>query len=588
MTERVEAIKKESFGNRPSFFDRFHAFKGLYSSSKPYVRFCLVVNLILPGVGDLLLGFIELGLGLLLASVLLWILAIYSLIQMANGTIVIESFSAFVYFLALAIGIGALYLASYDAGLKGAELRLANQKTLKWYLWSWIKGIVSRIRNWCHRYKEAYQSASSRGKTALLLGFFVYGIPEMLYKQFLKGFVYFLVQVFFIFYYVLRGASDLVALINLNATKNGTFVYGIVAVVFLIAFIVFYFKHLNSNLANVETENHGKTPLDFIGECRDLANDRFYVGQLIVPIVGALTFTVIPLTFMILTAFTNYSLKTVDGYANYNPNKGINIVWTGLEVFGRMFRTASTLQDLISVFAWTMIWAALATFTCYFGGLFLAMLLNKKCIKGKVIYRSLFVIAMALPQFVSLLAVKTMFMDYGPVNSLLKSWGWISENILWWETGYLSKILIICINMWVGIPYFMLLMSGLLLNIPKDLYEAADIEGASKWQRFRFITFPEILYMTSPLLITSFVSNINNFNVIWFLTGGGTASSALSSAGDTDILITWLYKLTFQAGGQSDYNLAAALGIIMFIITASVSLIVFQRSKSYNNEEEFR
>ena len=134
----------------------------------------------------------------------------------------------------------------------------------------------------------------------------------------------------------------------------------------------------------------------------------------------------------------------------------------------------------------------------------------------------------------------------------------------------------------------MLLMSGLLLNIPKDQYEAADIEGATGWQKFTSITFPEIFFMTTPVLITSFVNNINNFNVIWFLTGGGTVSTISGTAGNTDILITWLYKLTFQAGASPDYNLAAVVGIIMFVISATCSLVIFQRSKAYRAEEEYR
>lgn len=140
--------------------------------------------------------------------------------------------------------------------------------------------------------------------------------------------------------------------------------------------------------------------------------------------------------------------------------------------------------------------------------------------------------------------------------------------------------------MWVGIPYYMLLMSGLLINIPNDYYEAARIEGASKWQQFNRITFPNILFMTTPLLITSFVSNINNFNVIYFLTNGGTIANGVSNtAYATDILITWLYTLTMK---KFDYNFGAAIGIIMFIISATISLLVFRKSKAYNNEEAYR
>jgi arabinogalactan oligomer/maltooligosaccharide transport system permease protein len=147
-------------------------------------------------------------------------------------------------------------------------------------------------------------------------------------------------------------------------------------------------------------------------------------------------------------------------------------------------------------------------------------------------------------------------------------------------------MLILFINMWVGIPYYMLLMSGLLINIPKDYYEAATIDGASKWQQFKRITFPNILYMTTPLLITSFVSNINNFNVIYFLTNGGTIANGISNtAYKTDILITWLYTLTMK---KYDYNFGAAIGIVMFIISATISLIVFRKSKAYSSEEEYQ
>jgi arabinogalactan oligomer/maltooligosaccharide transport system permease protein len=319
------------------------------------------------------------------------------------------------------------------------------------------------------------------------------------------------------------------------------------------------------------------------------------VTALIVPVLGAVTFTIIPLVFMILVAFTNYSGNTA--YADNiipAPNLGKYLSWVNFNTFKRLFGESENLKAMLTVFSWTMIWAILATFTCYFGGLFLAMLLNKKCIKGKIIYRSLLVISMALPQFVSLLVMKRMFADNGLINQWLKSWGYISwlQNQGWissqdnfipfWETPWRAKTLIILINMWVGIPYYMLLMSGLLINIPQDYYEAAKIEGASRSQVFHKITLPYILYMTTPCLITSFVSNINNFNVIWFLTG-----SKDGKADETDILITWLYKIT-MGSNLHDYNFGAAIGIVMFIISASVSLIVYQRSASYKNEEEFR
>jgi arabinogalactan oligomer/maltooligosaccharide transport system permease protein len=585
-SQKPKAYHPETGWDR--FSNRFRRFPLAFAKASPYEKTALSLNLVLPGWGDLLLGRIESGLITFLVSAGLWALGIYSARQALSGAITLDALTIIVYYLAILIGLFALYLYSFDSPLSALQEKEQTGSYPKFLLLASCRKGIGRIKADNQRFSQTYHSANSKGKCALLLAFFVLGVPEAFYKQFLRFLVYFASQVFFIVYFILRGAKDLHHLIHLNATTNGAFVYGIIAIAFLVAFVMIYFHHLKDILGSVESENHGKTPLDFVGECSDLANDHFYVLSLFVPIIGALAFTVIPLVFMILTAFTNYSLKTVAGYANYNPKSGINIVWTGFQVFGRLFAQSSSLQDLISVFAWTMIWAVLATFTCYFGGLFLAMLLNKKCIKGKIVYRSLFVIAMALPQFVSLLVVRTMFSDNGPINALLKNWGWIENNITFWETPSLAKTIIIVINMWVGIPYYMLLMSGLLLNIPKDQYEAADIEGANSWQRFTSITFPEIFYMTTPLLITSFVSNINNFNVIYFLNGGGDPATISGTAGSTDILITWLYKLTFKSGGQPDYNLAAALGIIMFLISASVSLIVFRRSKAYQQEEEFR
>ena len=140
--------------------------------------------------------------------------------------------------------------------------------------------------------------------------------------------------------------------------------------------------------------------------------------------------------------------------------------------------------------------------------------------------------------------------------------------------------------MWVGIPYYMLLMSGLLINIPKGYYEAAKISGASKWQQFTRITFPNIMFMTAPMLITSFVNNINNFNVIYLLTGGGpNVQEYFGNAGKTDLLITWLFNL---AVNDSNYKLAAVIGIMVFIVVAGLSLVVYNLIPSTRNEEGFQ
>ena len=150
----------------------------------------------------------------------------------------------------------------------------------------------------------------------------------------------------------------------------------------------------------------------------------------------------------------------------------------------------------------------------------------------------------------------------------------------------IARIMVIIINMWVGIPYTMLMTSGILMNIPEDLYEAATVDGASKMKMFFKITLPYIIFVTTPYLIGSFVGNINSFNIIFLLTGGGPAiPNSKFSAGQTDLLVTWLYKLTIT---DKQYNTGAVVGILTFIITSTLTLFTYRRSKAYNEEDTFQ
>jgi arabinogalactan oligomer/maltooligosaccharide transport system permease protein len=152
------------------------------------------------------------------------------------------------------------------------------------------------------------------------------------------------------------------------------------------------------------------------------------------------------------------------------------------------------------------------------------------------------------------------------------------------STALMARVTVVIVNCWVGIPYTILSMSGILMNIPEDLYESARIDGAGPVRTFTSITLPYMLFVTTPQLITQFVGNINNFNVIYLLTSGGPSNPDYYNAGDTDILVTWLFKLTMNS---NDYNLAAAIGILVFIVCATLSLIVYNNSKSMKDEEAF-
>ena len=303
--------------------------------------------------------------------------------------------------------------------------------------------------------------------------------------------------------------------------------------------------------------------------------------------IGLLIFTVIPLITMILIAFTNYD-------ANHEVPQHL-FQWVGFQNFGDLFSSSSGLSDTFwRVLGWTLVWAVLATFTSYFFGMLLALLINRKGIKFKKLYRTLFVATIAVPQFVSLLIMSKM-LDTGG-GSLGSGGGVITqmiENIFGYHLMFglditTTRICIVLVNMWIGIPYSMLMCSGILMNIPNDLYESARIDGASPARRFFKITLPYMLFVTGPYLITQFIGNINNFNVIFLLSGGGPGDPLLYTDGakGTDLLITWLYKLSL--GADRNYKLASVIGILVFVISAVFSLIVYNKSSAVKGEDNFQ
>ena len=179
--------------------------------------------------------------------------------------------------------------------------------------------------------------------------------------------------------------------------------------------------------------------------------------------------------------------------------------------------------------------------------------------------------------------MRSLLGEYGPIMEIVKTMGGQARNLF--EDTTAARIIVIVVNLWVGIPYSMLITSGILMNIPSDLYESARIDGASRMTMFRKITLPYILFVTGPYLITQFIGNINNFNVIFLLTGGGPFGIAGYSdgAGGTSLLVTWLYTMT----GNSNYKLASTLGILTFLVCSIVSLITYRHSSATKNEEDF-
>ena len=451
------------------------------------------------------------------------------------------------------------------------------------------------------------------GSPGTKLSHFIFGAGNLYHKQYIKGLLFLLIQVGILALMILCPSVNGTpygwkALRNLSLTHvseggdfdplTGSFTSGSdckLMVLFgfvTIAMIVIYFLVWNLSIASSYQADMdrkvGKKPASFRDDLRELLDGRFHVLMLTPTCIAAAIFTILPTIFMIALAFTTYNSQDMN-------DLGTNLFhWNALQNFQAVFTGEGSLgveikNRFLPVLGWTFVWAIFATLTCYFGGIILALLINKKGLKGKKIFRTVFIFTIAVPQFISLLAVRNLLGEYGPFNSLLMNLGLIAKPIGFLglhasDSERLAKFMVILINMWVGVPYTMLMTSGILMNIPSDLYEAARVDGASTAKMFFKITLPYVVFVTTPYLISSFVGNINSFNTIFLLTGGGPTYTGYQ-AGGTDLLVTWLYKVTID---QGSYNTGAVIGIFTFLITATITLVTYRRSKAYNEEDTFQ
>lgn len=453
---------------------------------------------------------------------------------------------------------------------------------------------VSRKRNGLQELLSIWRQGDAATRTSFL----VMGFGCLKRKQYIKGLLFLMAQVLYIAYMtgfawqyiskvdtlgtaaMRREWSEARQIFVRTPGDNSMLIllFSVMSCLLTIAFIMLWRANVRACYKAQVNEEKGRQQPSFMEDIKSLLDEKYHITLLSLPSLMVVAFTVLPIIFMILIAFTNFD-------ADHQP-PGKLFTWVGLQNFSDVFWSdplkAGTFGKLLG---WTLIWAVFATFTNYFFGMILALMINKKTVRLKKMWRTIFVITIAVPQFVSLMLMSQILHDQGPLNMLLKKWGFITQNIPFLTNATYARITVILVNIWVGIPYTMLITSGILMNIPADLYESASIDGASPVRMFFSITLPYMLFVTTPYLITAFVGNINNFNVIYLLTKGGPLVTDYYQAGKTDLLVTWLYKLTVE---KQNYSLASTIGIFVFLICASLSLVVYNLSGSSRKEEEFQ
>lgn len=475
-----------------------------------------------------------------------------------------------------------------------------------------VLGFFKAIGN----YFKEFGAAVAEGDVGVKCSLLVMGAGYFFRKQVIKGLLMTALEVVFFLMCIFYAAPNLAKFgtlgtvqleqtfdpITMQSSMNDydnsflILLNSIVSLFLILVFIIVYIQNIKAVYRLQKQAEAGKHINTFPEDVKEMLGHKFHITLLTVPTIGVVLMNILPILILIAVAFTNYD-------QNHMPPNAL-FTWVGFQNFKNLFTSSITITfgyAFRKVLGWTLLWAVLATFTTFIGGILLAKLINDKATKLPKMWRTLFIISIAVPQFVTLLLVRNFFADAGIVNTICKNAGILSflkhiglvspalNHIPFLTNPTWAKVMIVLINIWVGVPYQMLIATGVLMNIPEDQLESARIDGANKFQIFWKIMMPFILFIQGPALITDFVKNINNFNVIYLLTQDVfiTPDQALanSNAKEVDLLVTWLFRLTNE---YYNYKMASVIGIIVFIICAVFTLISFSRMIAGNREEDFQ
>jgi ABC-type sugar transport system permease subunit len=252
-------------------------------------------------------------------------------------------------------------------------------------------------------------------------------------------------------------------------------------------------------------------------------------------------------------------------------------VTIGLQNYLALFTDPTLRSTFFQVFLWTVIFAIMSVFLTFVLGMFLAIVFDVPEMPMRALLRSLLLIPYTIPAFVAVpVWVGLLNPQFGVISQMIGALtgGWIPP---WFSDPFWSKVGILLVQTWLGFPYMFVVVTGALQTLPNDIYEAADLDGANAWHKFRSMTLPLLLVTVGPLLVASFAFNFNNFTVIQLYNNGGPPMPNVPTpVGYTDILATYTYNIAFGAQGNSDYGYASAITMMIFLILFVITQFQFR------------
>ncbi|MDU4652022.1 ABC transporter permease subunit [Sneathia sanguinegens] len=297
------------------------------------------------------------------------------------------------------------------------------------------------------------------------------------------------------------------------------------------------------------------------------------------PYIVTISTAILLMFIVLLPIFTTILLS----FAGMDPKHQSKFAWVGLKNYLLLIEGKGIAGGPFwLILGWTVIWTIFSSTCAIAVGFFLALLANNDRIKGKSIFRTVYLLPWAVPAFITIMFFSIMTSPNGQITRILE--GIFGGNLAIKSSTNLTRIALILLQTWLGSSYIFLLSTGVLQGIPADLYEAAEIDGATGWQKLSKITLPLVLFQTAPLLIGQYTFNFNNFSIIYLFNGGGPfdPSNYGNIAGSTDLLISYIYKLTIEKQYQS---IGAAITIFISLGLMVFAYIGFKNSKAFKEEK---
>lgn len=426
--------------------------------------------------------------------------------------------------------------------------------------------------------KQASRLSQPRN-IATILSIIFPGLGQLYNRRFLKGSILAIVALAFLittWNFIDIGIWGLYTLgtVPRNHHSVQLMLQGLISLIVLFFAIAIYILNIKDARDDAISREEGMKKPSLLQGMTNFYDRGFPYFMILPGLIMLIFIVVLPLLFMLAMAFTDYN--------QYNAPPRNLLNWVGFDNFKALLSIGIWKDTFFSVFSWTIVWTVVATSLQILLGFVLALMVNDKRVKFKRTIRTVLILPWAVPAFVSILIFSALFNPtFGAINRDLLSQ--FNVMIPWLSDPFWAKTALIMIQTWLGFPFVFALFTGVLQSIPQDMYEAADVDGGSRWQKLRHITVPHVLFATAPLLIMQYAGNFNNFNIIYLFNEGNPAVRG-QNAGGTDILISWVYKLTFET---NNYNMAAAITIIMGLVISTLAFFQFRKTAAFKEEDRY-